>query len=60
MEINDKIENCNVSESTVESLKSIGINFLEDFNSYTLLDLQSLLNEDCFFDIIPILKKFFT
>lgn len=59
MEINDKIENCNVSESTVESLKLIGINFLEDFNSYTLSDLQSLLNEDCFFDIIPVLKKNF-
>lgn len=56
MDLNIKIEEFNVKQVTLETLKSIGINFLKDFNSYTLKDLKSLLNKDCFLDIIPILK----
>ncbi|MGM1458982.1 MAG: hypothetical protein ABZF75_01105, partial [Columbia Basin potato purple top phytoplasma] len=56
MDLNIKIEEFNVKQVTLKTLKSIGINFLKDFNSYTLKDLKSLLNKDCFLDIIPILK----
>ncbi|MDV3167793.1 MAG: DNA-directed RNA polymerase subunit beta' [Candidatus Phytoplasma stylosanthis] len=59
MNLNIKIEDLLISDSTLKSLHSIEINFLKDFNSYNLKELKSLLNEDCFLEIIPILKKYY-
>lgn len=57
MELKVKIEEFNLSEVNIQSLKSIGINFLKDFNSYTLNDLMNLLDKKCFEEITPILKQ---
>ncbi|WP_341266431.1 DNA-directed RNA polymerase subunit beta' [Candidatus Phytoplasma fraxini] len=59
MELKIKIEEFHLSETTIKTLKSIGINFLKDFNSYTLNDLNSLLDKKCFDEIILILKQNF-
>ncbi|MEZ0180464.1 DNA-directed RNA polymerase subunit beta' ['Camptotheca acuminata' phytoplasma] len=59
MTLDVQIENFSLSESTLKSLKSIEINYLKDFNLYTLKELQSLLNKDSFSEIIPILRTNF-
>ncbi|WP_334331067.1 DNA-directed RNA polymerase subunit beta' [Candidatus Phytoplasma prunorum] len=52
-----KIKNISISDRIINKLKLLGINYLEEFNTFNLNDLKKLLKED-FFDIIPILKEY--
>ncbi|CAM11998.1 DNA-directed RNA polymerase beta chain [Candidatus Phytoplasma australiense] len=51
------IETLNFSFQTLEKLKLSGINNLEDFNTFSLEELRSLLQET-FLEVLPILKQF--
>ncbi|WP_181451611.1 DNA-directed RNA polymerase subunit beta' [Candidatus Phytoplasma oryzae] len=59
MNLNIKIEDFFSSPKILEGLKSIGINYLIDFNSYSLSNLKYLLGQEIIYEIIFVLKKFF-
>ncbi|WBL31276.1 DNA-directed RNA polymerase subunit beta' [Candidatus Phytoplasma sacchari] len=59
MDLNMKVEDLFFSPKILKELRSIGINILRDFDSYSLSDLKYLLNEEILKDIIPILKNIF-
>ncbi|WP_050337420.1 DNA-directed RNA polymerase subunit beta' [Candidatus Phytoplasma phoenicium] len=59
MNLKTKLEDLSIAKRTLEGLNLIGINYLSDFNSYTLEDLCSLLTQEFLDEIIPFLKKHF-
>jgi len=57
--LNEKIESLKLSNIALEKLKLSGIDYLNDFNTFTLKELKLLLGDEIFDEIMPTLRKYF-